>query len=350
MATAAQARGSEGTSSQAIWFGPADRPLFGWLHFAAEVSAGVVFCRPVGLEALSARRAYRCIAEGLSQSGLLTLQFDYSGTGDSSGDPSDEVSINRWLSDIGTAIGFVRKAGVSRVGLIGLRLGATLAAKAAADNDVETLVLWDPCETGRGFLREQRMLAVATDLSPERSRTSAGEVEIPGLVLPGDLARSVGALRLDDALDGAAAADVLLLTRPDRPPSANLQKQLSTWNVEYAAATGQDSFIEVEPGASVLPERVMAEIVSWQSGKLEGERTPVPRCVQSGQPTTAVVARLSDRCRHRRKSRADRLREPLRDRHRARGCRAGPDAYGHVHKRRCPSPLGAGASLGQDGS
>ena len=54
MATAAQARGVEGLNSRAIWFGHADRPLFGWLHYPAEVSAGVVLCRPIGLEALSA--------------------------------------------------------------------------------------------------------------------------------------------------------------------------------------------------------------------------------------------------------------------------------------------------------
>jgi len=127
-----------------------------------------VLCRPIGLEALSSCRAYRCLAEQLACAGLVTLRFDYTGTGDSAGDTADEVTIATWLSDITAAVDFVRQTGVSCVGLIGLRLGAMLAVKAATGNDIETLVLWDPCETGRGFLREQHLLAVAAGIAPER--------------------------------------------------------------------------------------------------------------------------------------------------------------------------------------
>ena len=150
-----------------------------------------MLCRPIGLEALSAHRAYRCLAEQLAAKSMVTLQFDYAGTGDSAGDLTDVGSIGDWLSDIGTAIDFVRKTGVRRVGLIGLRLGATLAANAAADNDVEALVLWDPCATGRGFLREQQLLAVAIGTAPERTPAPQGGVEIPGLLLPEDLAETI---------------------------------------------------------------------------------------------------------------------------------------------------------------
>ena len=302
------------------------------------------------MEALSARRAYRCIAEGLSQRGLLTLQFDYCGTGDSSGDPSDEVSIKGWLSDIGSAIDFMRKAGVSRVGLIGLRLGATLAALAAADNDAETLVLWDPCETGRGFLREQQMLGFAARITPEESRASKAELEIPGLLLPGDLARSVGTLRLDDALRDLRATQLLLLTRPDRPPRANLKEHLSRHDVKHAVAVGQERFIGVEPGAAILPERVIGEIVSWQSHKLDGERTPVrawSSACRAGKSGCRAVTGRRRRCR---KDRPGRHREPFRNRHRAGGCGPSSHAGRLVHKRRCSSAFGARASLGQDGS
>ena len=137
MATAVEVRESEGLNATPIWFGPADRPLFGWLHLPEEASAGVVLCRPIGLEALSACRAYRCLAERLAAKGVVALQFDYTGTGDSAGDPADVVSVGTWLSDIAAAIDCVRRTGVARVGLIGLRLGATLAANAAADNDIE---------------------------------------------------------------------------------------------------------------------------------------------------------------------------------------------------------------------
>jgi len=124
-----EVRESEVSSSRAVWFGPTGRPLFGWLHLPAQARAGVVLCRPVGFEALSSRRAYRSLAEQLACAGLVTLRFDYTGTGDSAGDTAEEVSIATWLSDITAAVDFVRQTGVSCVGLIGLRLGAMLAVK-----------------------------------------------------------------------------------------------------------------------------------------------------------------------------------------------------------------------------
>src|ERR1035438_8520353 len=254
-------RESEGLNATPIWFGPTDLPFFGWLHLPQEANAGVVLCRPIGLEALSAPRAYRCLAEKLADKGFVTLQFDYTGTGDSAGDPADVVGTGTWLSDIGAAIDCVRQTGVSRVGIIGLRLGATLAANAAADNDIEALVLWDPCETGRGFLREQRMLAIAIGVAPGGDPASVEGIEIPGLLLPKDLAEAIRALRLGDSA-GVLALRVLLLTRPDRPSGASIQEQLSTQKIEYGEAIGQDQFIDVEPGASVMPEQVIDDMVS----------------------------------------------------------------------------------------
>ena len=283
-------RESEGLNARPIWFGSTDRPLFGWLSLPEEASAGVVLCRPIGLEALSARRAYRCLAEQLAAKSMVTLQFDYAGTGDSAGYPTDVGSVSAWLSDIGTAIDFVRNTGVRRVGLIGLRLGATLAANAAADGDVEALVLWDPCASGRGFLREQQLLAVAIGTALEATPAAqGGGVEIPGLLLPEDLAETIRALRLPDTV-GRSVLRLLLLTRPDRRSGASVREQLSAQYVEYGDAIGQDRFIDVEPGASVMPEQVINDIVSWLSRALEGASVPTSVPAQPGS-TTAVVAR-----------------------------------------------------------
>ena len=283
-------RESEGLNAAPIWFGPTERPLFGWLRLPDEAVAGVVLCRPIGLEALSAHRAYRCLAEQLADKGMVTLQFDYTGTGDSAGDPADVVGTGTWLSDIGTAIDFVRETGVSRIGVIGLRLGATLAMNAATGNDIEALVLWDPCETGRGFLREQHMLAASIGIAPGAESASVEGFEIPGLLLPRDLAEAIRALRVEESAD-VLALRLLLLTRPDRPSSANIQKQLSTQNVDYGDAVGQDQFIDVEPGVAVLPERVITAIVSWLSRVLDGAAVPTRVRAQPEPSQTAIVAR-----------------------------------------------------------
>ena len=75
------------------------------------------------------------------------------------------------------------------------------------------------------------MLAVAIGAEPGGDPASVEGVEIPGLLLPEDLAETIRALRLDDSA-GVLAPRLLLLTRPERPSSENLRKQLSTHNVE----------------------------------------------------------------------------------------------------------------------
>jgi dienelactone hydrolase len=286
---AQRVRQSENLKATPVWFGPVDRPLFGWLQLPEEAHAGVVLCRPIGLEALSVHRAYRRLAEKLVGEGMVTLLFDYTGTGDSAGDLEDLADTSTWVSDIGEAIEYVRQAGVSHVGLIGLRLGATLAANATADYEVDALVLWDPCETGRAFLREQRLLAATIGASPE-DPAAAGGVEIPGLLLPKNLAAAISALSLDNSA-GALAQRLLLLTRPGRFSSARLQNRLSAHNVEQRDATGQDRFIDVEPGISVMPEEVVGDIVTWSSRSLDSAGVTTSVLTQPESWSVVCVAR-----------------------------------------------------------
>ena len=66
----------------------------------------------------------------LAASGWDTLRFDYYGTGDSAGDLI-EANLGGWEKDIEWAIEEARAtSGANRVALIGLRLGANLAASA----------------------------------------------------------------------------------------------------------------------------------------------------------------------------------------------------------------------------
>jgi len=61
---------------------------------------------------------------------------------------------------------------------VGLRIGATLAAAELARGEaVDDLVLWDPCATGKAFLREQRALwAFLRDQATEWGILREGEV------------------------------------------------------------------------------------------------------------------------------------------------------------------------------
>ena len=104
----------------------------------------------------------------LSAAGIDTLRFDYFGTGDSAGEMVD-ADLAGWETDIELAIEELRDmVGSARVTLIGLRLGATLAARVAArrPGDVDRLVLWDPIQSGLEYLASLGVAAAPAASGP----------------------------------------------------------------------------------------------------------------------------------------------------------------------------------------
>ena len=140
----------------AFYFGDSRKRLFGAYHApGGDVvrREGVVLCYPFGHEYIRAHRTFRTLAMELSDRGYHVLRFDYYGCGDSAGGAS-EGSIAQWLDDVRTAIEELQAtADITRVSLVGSRVGATLAALAHVDrDDIERLVLWDPVIDGRRYL------------------------------------------------------------------------------------------------------------------------------------------------------------------------------------------------------
>lgn len=141
-----------------FFFGDSSRRLFGIYHpprGRSERRHGVVLCSPFGQEYMRSHRAFRQLANLLSRAGFHVFRFDYHGTGDSDGE-SFEASFKDWPADVGRAIDELEdNADVERVSLVGLRLGAAMAALAARGRgDVERLVLWDPVVRGSAYLEE----------------------------------------------------------------------------------------------------------------------------------------------------------------------------------------------------
>ena len=140
------------------YFGAA-RQLLGALHVPQRLrrrATAVLLCNPFGEEASRAHRTFRVLATQLERAGYASLRFDYSSTGDSQGD-SEAASVDAWLDDIAAAADRLRDAaGASRVALVGLRFGATLAALASVRGEQRPrhLLLWDPVIDGRGYLGE----------------------------------------------------------------------------------------------------------------------------------------------------------------------------------------------------
>jgi len=96
----------------------------------------------------------RQLALKLSGAGFHTLRFDFYGTGDSGGELTD-VDLIGLEADLETAIEELTEiTGLTKVTLIGLRLGGAIAAGVASrrGGKIDALVLWDPVTSGPEYL------------------------------------------------------------------------------------------------------------------------------------------------------------------------------------------------------
>jgi alpha-beta hydrolase superfamily lysophospholipase len=255
-----------------FWFGSAERPLFGWFHAPTDqpVVGGIVLCPPLGIEAICAYFSYRFLADRLAERGLVALRFDYDGTGDSTGDEEDPGRLDAWLGSVRCALDFLAASGVPRLGLLGMRVGALLAAdEAARRGDVDSMVLWDPCLNGRSFLREQQALRM---LSLGGADGAEGAVDAPGLRFHPETVRDLTALELPRT-SGRLASRTLVLTHPERPWSSRLAQRLEGETVEWMEATGQGELLD--PPLQEPPYQTIEGVTDWLSGALKGPAVSV---------------------------------------------------------------------------
>jgi len=119
---------------ESLWFGTADRPLFGRLTLPGSEASrgGVLLSPPIGREGRLARRALRGLAIFLAMDGFASLRFDHYGTGDSSGSLDDDEFDQAWLEGIDQGVALLRSLEVPSVSAVGMRMGATILGTSAA--------------------------------------------------------------------------------------------------------------------------------------------------------------------------------------------------------------------------
>jgi pimeloyl-ACP methyl ester carboxylesterase len=205
-----------------LYFGTGQRRLFGMLDPAQVRSSqaqAAVICYPWGPEYIFSHRALRYLSRQLAARGFNVLRFDYYGSGDSAGDDL-EMRLSGSREDIVAAIEELKDISDAKaVALIGLRLGASLAAQIAAScrKDVAALVLWDPAVSGPEHLEvlEMEWTAMAqrhsTYLGPERERRRGARY---GLPISDQLAVDVAAIDLVSIADKLPSRTLCLSTDP----------------------------------------------------------------------------------------------------------------------------------------
>lgn len=128
---------------------------------------------PFAEEMNKSRHILSAMVRALGDAGHDVLLPDHYGTGDSEGD-FGSASIEVWRDDALMLIEQLAEKG--RVGLIGLRSGALLAAAIASLRPVDSLTLIHPVADGRQQLNQLLRLRLAGGLTDGGKRESAAEL------------------------------------------------------------------------------------------------------------------------------------------------------------------------------
>jgi alpha-beta hydrolase superfamily lysophospholipase len=255
-----------------IYFGDASARLFGWVHQpeSRARATGVVLCNPLGDDYVRAHRTLRHLAEALCVAGFPVLRFDFHGTGDSAGDERDPGRIAAWRRDLATAIDELRHhSGAARVAVVGLRLGATIAAEVASQrDDVASVVLWHPFFDGTSFtsetLRVHRMhrMLEPDSFSAGPAKHVDGE-EALGFFLTNETIADLEQIDLM-TLARRPAPHVLVVGAGNVPAEGPLQDRLRALGAEvaYRHLPGHKFLISI-PHRSSVPREVIDNIVGW---------------------------------------------------------------------------------------
>ncbi|MES9832890.1 MAG: alpha/beta hydrolase [Candidatus Thiodiazotropha sp. DIVDIV] len=115
-----------------------------------------IFIHPFAEEKLWSHRVYVATARAFCDQGVFVARFDFRGHGDSDGEFSDS-SLDGHLKDVNAVIDHVKSIcpSVTSIGLLGLRLGGSIAVLTAnSRDDVDELILWDPVLSGDRYMQD----------------------------------------------------------------------------------------------------------------------------------------------------------------------------------------------------
>lgn len=215
-----------------IAFGPPERRMFGIFHSpqASPRRSAILLCNAFGQEAIRAHRFQRVLAERLARAGHAVLRFDYFGTGDSMGSDIDG-DLEGWSRDVLTAHReLLTHSQASTATWVGMRLGATVALRAAqsAPEDVIKLILWDPVLDGSSYLtylRERHVSSLEAVFPipltpPPRKVANQADAylgEALGFALSPVLRAQLSDLRMEEHRWPPHPANIVVITDPDAP-------------------------------------------------------------------------------------------------------------------------------------
>jgi exosortase A-associated hydrolase 2 len=244
-------------SEQAYFVERNGERLFTFLHRpAGPCRAGALICGPLAEEKLWSHRVLVSAARELARAGYGVLRFDFRGEGDSDRRFA-ESSLSTRIEDAHTAVAELRRHVVADgpITVLGLRLGASIAALAALDHPgVDRLVLWEPVTDGAEYVRTilrsnlmhqmTRHRRVIEDRDALVGRLDRGEtVNVEGYELGGALYRELASLRLEPGRPPPTRANLLVrISGHESPPCDDLRPLAEGWAGTQLATVVEEPF------------------------------------------------------------------------------------------------------------
>ncbi|MBK5910894.1 hypothetical protein CCR85_05225 [Rhodothalassium salexigens] len=238
----------QGTAGRlfAVQIGPADpgrRPVLLLPPFAEEMNCS--------------RRFLATLARRLAAAGCCAFLLDYYGTGDSDGGFAD-ATLDQWCRDIATAHDRLAAHFDGPPAWVGVRLGATLAARAAGDVALPppALGLIQPLTAGRTFLTQFLRLGLVAAMAGGRRE---GPKELLARSVAGEIVQVAGY----DLSPAMVAALQALTLPPAAPPTAPPAAAPPTGRAATPSAASTVYWYELVRGAAAEAPRRLRPPASW---------------------------------------------------------------------------------------
>lgn len=262
---ALQSQGQTATP-QTFWLGQ-EQPILASFHppLSSSKSLGLVLCPPFGHEYLVSYRALRHLATHLAELGFPVLRFDYTQSGDSFDVEDSSNLLSCWEANIAAACHELKRlSGLQKVGLVGIRLGALLAARASETLRPEALILIAPTQSGRLFVREMQAFQTLYRQQFENDNSSVQQ-EILGYSFPTVLQEQLKNLDFQ-SLTQLSQPKILLISRDDRLGfEERLVKHMTQHNPSMAVleCPGYAAMMTNDAVTSEIPASAWTAVGDW---------------------------------------------------------------------------------------
>jgi len=151
------------------------RQIYNITYGCEAPQARVLLCGPFPSDRLHSLVSWVRWARFLARNGVMSIRFDYSGTGESTGRFS-ETTFDHWYEDT-FAMGVWMNSNTPACPLVlhGLGMGGLFAQKAFTAGLGNGLLLWSPANSARDVLNQALILRLSIDmifLKPDQRKTA----------------------------------------------------------------------------------------------------------------------------------------------------------------------------------